>query len=258
MFYLEHFFRLLLSSPVKGVVLILSQVLLVILLMNQSFFESKFIAIQEKPEPRYFYSIFSELEVAQKLELRLKKLPGISKVEVIEDTVEEKDLSILSEELQDFVSKTMTNTKYFSLKIEVEEKLGQRSENLLRGFIKDFDTSSFLGSTETVGEKAREISFWEKYIFYELLAVAFSFWLLLIFANTDQWRNYFYVISRSTRAKLAGLKIVSVGFVTFWAIGSLLGVSFPQSNLKISLLFLPFLLIAILFFYKSSFNRGVK
>jgi len=258
MFYLNHFWKLLTSTPMRGLGLGLVQVLVLITLMNQSFFERKFIRESKEDKPRFFHSVFLDKKTVKLLKKNLVKLPGILSVEDAKDSFDTDQLSYLPEDLKQVMAKEIAKQEYFSLKISLADKIDRRSEELVKSFISKFNEETFLGSTETSEKIEGTIPFIEKYLFYEILAGLVLLWMMMVFICSDSWKNYFYVLNRSSRMTNPGLKIVLTGFFALWVLGSVLGGSLSGSNVRGALLFLPFILLGALSFIKMNFNRDLR
>ena len=246
------------SSPVRGIGLGLLQVLVLVTLMNQQYFEKNFIRQEEASQPRSFHSIFTSKKSVGILKTKLLKLPGILSVEEAKDSFNPDHLNYLADDLKEVMANEISNQEYYSLKVSLDDKVDERSEKLVKSFIAEFNKPAFLGSTETSNKVGNTIPFVEKYLFYEILLGLLSLWLLMVFICSDSWKNYLYVLNRSNRMTNPGPKIVFIGLIIIWLVGGFLGASLSTSELKNALFFLPFVIIGSLLFTKLSFNRGLR
>ena len=129
MFYINHFFKILYKSPIRGFFLFLFSILMVFSLGQRPFLEEQFTRmIPENKAGSYFYALISSSESYQSIAGQMGVLPGVHKVEILSENQIKEEVKNILGNLQLNNPTSMMELNYVGLKIIYTRDLKPRAQ----------------------------------------------------------------------------------------------------------------------------------
>ena len=254
MFYLNQFLKLLALTPFRGAVFVFSNIFFIFVLSNEAYMKDLTSTIKSRPS--FFYSVFMNEKTPNILREKLLNLPGILKVELETSSAEGPTFKNLSADVRSFIESEFANEKFYSLKIYLEEFLDIKSEGLLKNFIGEYSPKSFIGTTLTDRPPKTNKNFLQENIYYVTCFVALCFWLISLILCSENWKNYFFILSRSNRVSSPGMKTMGLSLTLIFMGSAPLFSMAPKSSIYPCFFMLPLILFCVFWFKNCQPIRG--
>ncbi len=248
MFYLKHFFKVLIKSPLRGGFLVLFSILLVFSLGQRKFLEEQFLKlIPESKAGSYFYALVSSSESYQTIISQMGVLPGVHKIELLSEAEIKEEVKNVLGNLN--ISEQVIDLNYVGLKVIYTKDLKPRAQELVRDYLTHLsgEGNITLGAirTESQVETKKDqliatIKAWGYSIYLVFISILWSISLFSIRAKISETS---YLLENYQRKKNIALKmaILGLGLIFVLSAASTLAVGFPQL-LNLGLSFILFIL----------------
>ena len=250
MFYLNHYFKILIKSPIRGFFLIVFSILFVFSIGQKNYLEEQFTKmIPENKAGDYFYALISASESYQNVGRQMSVLPGVYKVETLTEAQIKDEVKNVLGNLQVDMQEAELNLNYAGLKIILARDLKPRAKDLVRDYLTHLvgEGNITLGAIKTndqVNDKRAQLIDLIKSWGYSLyLFIVFMFWVISLLMVRSKISEASYLLESYQRKRLVALKMAAFGLIIIFIMSAsstlILGV--PEV-LNIVLAFVVFLL----------------
>jgi len=218
MFYLKNFIQSLLSRPLLGGGLIITSIVMSILLMQGQNIQERLSAYYRPGLERPYFNAVINTEKLNNISgilRKLTKLPGVFKVEIVQEQEISKKVSSFITKNEINVPAKMYAAKYTGLKVILEHDARQRSISLIIEYLKRLVGHDSVGVSDikNVGiqkEFSKAYNFIKDWFYPLLIGVSVSFWFLAILFFRSHLCKSSYLVELYQRRK-------NVAFKTFFS-----------------------------------------
>ena len=220
MFYLNHYCKILIKSPIRGFFLVVFSILFVFSIGQKNYLEEQFTKmIPENKAGDYFYALISATEAYQNVGRQMSVLPGVYKVETLTETQIKDEVKNVLGNLQVDMQEAELNLNYAGLKIILARDLKPRAKDLVRDYLTHLvgEGNITLGAVKTndqVNDKRAQLIDLIKSWGYSLyLFIVFMFWAISLLMVRSKISEASYLLESYQRKRLVGLKMASFGLI---------------------------------------------
>ena len=215
MFYLKQFFSIIKKTPVLGMSFIVLTLVMIVGIGQQDNWEKiVFNSMPNHAEGPYFHALIPGKENYQRVTRKLRDLPGVSMVKILEKNQIKSQVSNIIGNLGMDVSSELFDLDYAGLKVIFKNGLQSRSQNLIRDYLGRLVGSSkvTLGAIksqdEAVKNRVQLLQLFKNWGGILLTFVVCSFWLITTVLFTQEIRKTSYIVEQFQRK-------TNVAFKTF-------------------------------------------
>ncbi len=218
MFYLNHFFKILFKSPVRGFFLFFFSILMVFSIGQKAFLEDQFTKlIPENKAGSYFYALIASTESYQNVARQMAVLPGVHKVEVLSEAQIKDEVKNILGAMQINLPETTLDLNYAGLKIIYAKDLKPRAQELVRDYLTHLvgEGNITLGAIkvndQTLDKKNQFITAIKAWGYSIYLFIVFMFWMISLLSIRAKIAEASYLLESYQRKRKIGLKMASFG-----------------------------------------------
>lgn len=263
MFYLKYFFKILIKSPGRGVSLIIFSLLLVFSLGQRPFLEEQFTKlIPENKAGASFFALMSSTEPYQKIASQMTALPGVYKVEVLNEAQIKDEVKSILNTMQVDVKNNLIDLSYVGLKIIYNKDVRPRGQELIRDYLTHLAqegniTLGAIKSTDALFEKRNllisNIKEWGYTAYLTLLVVFWGISLLLVRSKIVEAS---YLLESYQRRNKVGLKMAINGLIFLFICSALMTFSLGMPRfVNLGVAFILFFLGGLLHMKKAEWEN---
>lgn len=222
MFYIGQFFKNISFNPLRGMLFIILTILLTVLVQHRTFIFN-FIKDRTKVESSYpyFHVLIAEKVDSKSLVLKLKKLPGVFDVIPQSSEYLSSKVKDLIDDLDLPVPKMMLDENYSGVKVVLEQKVNNRSIQLIREYLNRLFTEDLVTMTPVKGESKKKLviggvelddgALISNVIVFGILLLLVILWPFVFYRFSTEVRSRSYLIECYQRKKFVALKILLSG-----------------------------------------------
>lgn len=237
MFYLKHFFKILAKSPIRSFFLFLFSVLLVFSLGQKQLIESQFLKlIPDSKAGASFYALISASESYESIATKVGMLPGVFKVEVLNEKQIQEEISNIFGSLQLEMNPQELDLNYAGIKVIFNKDLKPRSQDLIRDYLVRLGSegSITLGSVKAVDsvqdKRAEFFNVLKKWGYSLYVLIVAIFWFIsLVLVKTKIFETS-YILQQYQRKNRIALKLAmnGLGLIFVFSLGITFAAGMPQ------------------------------
>jgi hypothetical protein len=227
MFYLEQILKFIRKNLFIGTMFILTSILFLTVFVNQKTFDQTIL----KNAPLvgvndYFYSLLDKKENPNRIARRIRKLPGVAKVEIIQNKQIKSEALRVLDELKETKLANEFESSQIGLKIEVKKGISKRSVELMRDYLLRLVGEDKITVGAVVSQSSKENLYlsWKDNIMAKARGISLVLlalvWVVLWTVVKKNLLKWSYILQEFQRRDKVELKLVS----TLLAISILLGV----------------------------------
>ncbi len=209
MFYLSHFFQTVRQFPIRFLLIVISTIALFFSASHRDFINevSGLNKTQQVFHP-YFHALISSKQNIPWISRKLKELPGVEKVEILENEKLNQQVQSLLEGMDGDIAQAVGELSLAGVKVVTRSELEERSIQLLKDYL-----IRLSGSDTTVGAtvfppKKRLMSAysWQSWFSEIIISICFISWVLSILAFTKPIKKSAYLIEQFQRRRNVAMK----------------------------------------------------
>lgn len=223
MFYLKHFFKILSKSPIKSFFLFLFSVLLVFSLGQKQLIEAQFIKlIPDSKAGASFYALISASESYQSIATKVGMLPGVYKVEVLNEKQIQDEINNIFGSLQVEMNPAELDLNYAGIRVTFSKDLKPRSQELVRDYLVRLGsegaiTLGAVKAQDSIQDKRTEFFNILKQWGYSLyLLIVTIFWLISLVLVKNKIVETSYLLEQYQRKNRIALKMATSGLAVIF------------------------------------------
>ena len=227
MFYLNHFFKVIAKSPLRGFFLIFFSIALVFSLGQRPFLEEQFMKmIPENKAGSYFYALIASSESYQSIATQMGVLPGVHKVEILSEAQIKEEVKNILGTLQVQVKDGLIDLNYVGLKIIYSRDLKPRAQELVRDYLTHLAgegniTLGAIKTADTTLEKKNQlitaIKEWGYSLYVGLLLI---FWMISLISVRTKIAETSYLLEAYQRRRNIALKMAVIGLTLIFIVAT--------------------------------------
>lgn len=237
MFYLKHFFKILAKSPVRSFFLLFFSVVLVFSLGQKQLIEDQFLKlIPDSKAGASFYALISASESYQSIAAKVGMLPGVHKVEVLNEKQIQDEITNIFGSLQVEMNPTELDLNYAGIKVTFTKDLKPRSQDLVRDYLvrlgaEDTITLGAVKVQDSVQDKRAEffniLKQWGYSIYVLVVGI---FWLISLILVKSKIVETSYILEQYQRKSRIALKLAmsGLGLIFIFSLGLTFVAGMPQ------------------------------
>lgn len=237
MFYLKHFFKILAKSPIRSFFLLIFSVILVFSLGQKQLIESQFVKlIPDSKAGASFYALISATESYQSIATKVGMLPGVYKVEVLNEKQIQDEITNIFGSLQVEMNPTELDLNYAGIKVTFTKDLKPRSQDLIRDYLVRLGTdgSVTLGAVkaqDSIQDKRAEffnaLKQWGYSIYVLMVGI---FWLISLVLVKNKIVETSYLLEQYQRKTRIAVKLAmsGLGLIFIFSLGLTFIAGMPQ------------------------------
>lgn len=225
MFYLNHFFKILGKSPIRGFFLFFFSILFVFSVGQKSYLENQFSKmIPDNQAGDYFYALISSSESYQAVARQMSQLPGVYKVEVLSENQIKDEVKNVLGTLQVDLADTNLDLNYAGLKIIYSKDVKSRAQELVRDYLTHLvgEGNITLGTIKSndnqADKRAQFISMIKTWGYSLYLFIVLIFWVISLLLVKAKITEASYLLENYQRKKRVGLKVALNGLILIFII----------------------------------------
>src|SRR5690554_6786051 len=135
MFYLSHFFKILIDQKLKGFAFIVLSLGLSFSLLQRNEVKKIFSFSQKIIQKPYFNALLPSGKEASIIANRLERLPGVEEVKLVKHSLAPSDIKAMGVNLSPDIIQSVLGQNYQTIKIVLEKDLELRSQNLIKEYL---------------------------------------------------------------------------------------------------------------------------
>jgi len=245
MFYLNHYFKVLFKSPIRGFFLVLFSFLMVFSLGQKTLLENQFMKlIPENKSGAYFYALINTSESYQTIMSQMSVLPGVYKVEMLSEEQIKKEVSGILNSVQVNLDQSLIDFNYIGIKVIYAKDLKLRAQELVRDYLTHLvpEGKLTMGAIKTedltVEKRNQMISFIKTWGYSFIVFLLTVFWVISLILVRNKIAETSYLLESYQRKSKVSFKMaingMSIIFILACGLTFILGI--PQiMNLSIAL-----------------------
>ncbi len=247
MFYLNQFFSHVKKYPLRGFIFFSFGVVAVFFSFQKEVLNSRIKDLIQNSERRsYFYALVSSKKNMGRLQRKLRILPGVKKVQLLDSKVVQDKASLLLKSYPMEIKEEIFNLSYFGLKVVFDERAQKRAQQLIRDYLVRLvgEDDIILGAVKRFDpqRKAKKILKWIDISgSYLILSTLFFVWLLSGVWISRPIKRVAYLMEQFQRRSNIALKTYAAGVALVILLGTTLALFYgktPWSGWAISFAFI--------------------
>lgn len=235
MFYLNLFFQSIKRHYVWGSLFLVLTFTLTLVGMNFSLFKkSVFQNGHNFNSGPYFHALIAGEENHQRISRKLLDLPGVNKVEIMEKTEIQKQVSSVLANVEMDIKEEDFSLNYVGLKIILASGLQKRSHSLIRDYLVRLvgESKVTLGGVKEISRTEKlKTQLFLKFKEWGVSVVSIGFviiWGLVAFVFSLSVKQSSYLIEQFQRRKMVGFKTMLSGVILLTSFSLLLTMTVGQ------------------------------
>ncbi len=234
------------KSPIRSFFLLLLSVLLVFSLGQKDLIETQFLKIiPDSKAGSSFYALIQASESYQSIATKVGMLPGVYKVEVLNEKQIQDEITNIFGSLQVEVNPQELDLNYAGIKVIFTKDLKPRSQDLIRDYLVRLGSegSITLGAVKTQDQiqdkRAEFFNIMKKFGYSVYVFIVSIFWLITLVLFKNKIFETSYILEQYQRKSKIALKLALNGFTLIFilSVGLTFIAGIPQvTNLLFALL----------------------
>lgn len=231
MFYLKQFFSIIQKTPILGMSFITLTLVMILGIGQQKNWEKiVFNSLPNQAEGPYFHALIPGKENYQRVTRKLRDLPGVLAVKILEKKQIKSQVSSIIGNLGMDVSSELFDLDYAGLKVIFKNGLQSRSQNLIRDYLGRLVGSSkiTLGAIkvqdEAVKSRVQLLQLFKNWGGVLLTFIICSFWLIATILFAQEVRETSYIVEQFQRKTNVAFKTFLTGTSTLVLTGVIFSV----------------------------------
>mgnify|MGYP003672806873 CR=1 FL=1 len=222
MFYLNQFFQTVRQFPIRFGFILISTVALFFSASHRDFIKeaSGLHKAQEVFHP-YFHALISSKQNIPWISRKLKELPGVEKVEILENEKLNQQVQSLLEGMDGDIAQAVGELSLAGVKVVTRSELEERSITLLKDYlIRLSGNDTTVGATVFPPKKRKMSAYsWQAWFSEIIICLCFMTWVFSVLAFTKPIKKNAYLVEQFQRRKNVAIKTWFSGISLMIAIG---------------------------------------
>ncbi|PIQ55170.1 MAG: hypothetical protein COW01_08505 [Bdellovibrionales bacterium CG12_big_fil_rev_8_21_14_0_65_38_15] len=222
MFYLSHFFQIVRQFPVRFLVLLICTVVLFFSASHRSVITdiSGLNKTQQVFHP-YFHALISSKQNIPWISRKLKELPGVEKVEILENDKLNQQVQSLLAGMDGEIAQAVGELSLAGVKVVTRSELEERSITLIKDYL-----TRLSGNDTTIGatvfppkKKTQNALSWQAWFSEVVVAISFILWSLSVYAFSKPIKKSSYLVEQFQRRRKVAFKTWSAAILLLASLG---------------------------------------
>ena len=222
MFYLSHFFQIVKQSPIRFIVLLLCTFGLFFSASHRNAITemSGLNKTQQVFHP-YFHALISSKQNIPWISRKLKELPGVEKVEVLENDKLNQQVQSLLSGMDGEIAQAVGELSLAGVKVVTRTELEERSITLIKDYL-----IRLSGNETTIGttvfppkKKAQNALSWQAWFSEIVIGFSFVLWSLSVYAFSKPIKKSSYLVEQFQRRNKVAFKTWSTAILMLALLG---------------------------------------